>query len=143
MEAPGRRHEGRRLGRASRPEPRRSSHRGRAPVDKALGRLHQPRLRGKAAFVPPAAGALEDDGVKVWYDTFNLRPGLSLGSSIDAGIAGAEFGIVVLSPHFIAKEWPRYEFDALSERRTGKGEPLITLWHGLNPEERPAWTQRL
>lgn len=97
----------------------------------------------KASLVRPLAEALKEYGVKVWYDSFNLRPGLSLGRSIDTGIAGAEFGIVVLSPHFIAKEWPRYEFDALRERRTGKGEPLITLWHALGPKDRPGWTQGL
>ena len=97
----------------------------------------------KASLVRPLAEALKEYGVKVWYDSFNLRPGLSLGRSIDTGIAGAEFGIVVLSPHFIAKEWPRYEFDALCERRTEKGEPMITLWHALGPEDRPGWTQGL
>ena len=97
----------------------------------------------KESLVRPLAEALKEYGVKVWYDSFNLRPGLSLGRSIDAGIAGAEFGIVVVSPHFIAKEWPRYEFDALCARQTARGEPLITLWHSLAPEDRPAWTQGL
>jgi hypothetical protein len=97
----------------------------------------------KVSLVRPLAEALEEYGVKVWYDSFNLRPGLSLGRSIDAGIAGAEFGIVVLSPHFIAKEWPRYEFDALCERQTATGAPLIALWHSLAPDDRPAWTHGL
>lgn len=97
----------------------------------------------KTQLVRPLADALQEYGIKVWYDAFNMRPGCSLGHSIDAGIAGAEFGIVVLSPHFIAKAWPRYEFDALCQRRTEQGERLIPLWHGLVPENRPAWTSAL
>jgi hypothetical protein len=97
----------------------------------------------KAQLVHPLAEALKEYGVKVWYDSFTLRPGLSLGRSIDAGIDAAEFGIIVLSPHFIAKEWPRYEFDAMRQRQADQGDRLITLWHGLTPEDGPAWVQGL
>jgi hypothetical protein len=97
----------------------------------------------KEQLVRPLADALKDYGIKVWYDSFNLRPGLSLGRSIDAGIAGAEFGIVVLSPHFITKDWPRYELDALRQRHTEQGERLLTLWHALAEEDRPEWTKAL
>jgi hypothetical protein len=43
----------------------------------------------------------------------------------------------------VAKEWPRYEFEALSRRRTAQGERLIALWHALPAPDRPAWTQAL
>ncbi|MDP3610816.1 MAG: toll/interleukin-1 receptor domain-containing protein, partial [Rubrivivax sp.] len=97
----------------------------------------------KASLVRPLAEALQEYGVKVWYDNFTLRPGCSLGRSIDAGIDEAEFGIVVLSPSFVAKEWPRYEFDALRHRHTERGERLITLWHGLRVDDAPPWAQGL
>jgi len=96
----------------------------------------------KAQLVRPLADALEAYGVKVWLDAFNLRPGLILSQSIDAGIAGAEFGIVVISPYFITKKWPRIEFDTLSQRQA-KSDRLIALWHNLPPENRPEWTQAL
>jgi hypothetical protein len=97
----------------------------------------------KAQLVRPLADALKEYGVKVWYDSFSMQPGSNLGHSIDAGIAAAEFGIIVLSPRFIAKEWPRYEFDALCQRRTEQGGRLIILWHTLAQEDRPEWTRAL
>jgi hypothetical protein len=97
----------------------------------------------KAQLVRPLADALKEYGVKVWYDSFSMQPGSNLGHSIDAGIAAAEFGIIVLSPRFIAKEWPRYEFDALFQRRTEQGGRLIILWHTLAQEDRPEWTKAL
>ena len=96
----------------------------------------------KAQLVRPLADALQEYGVKVWFDTFNLRPGLNLSQSIDAGIAGAEFGIVVLSPYFITKKWPLLEFDALSKRQA-QGDRLIALWHNLPSDKRPDWTRSL
>jgi hypothetical protein len=97
----------------------------------------------KAQLVRPLADALKEYGVKVWYDSFSMQPGSNLGHSIDAGIAAAEFGIIVLSPRFIAKEWPRYEFDAVCQRRTEQGGRLIILWHTLAQEDRPEWTKAL
>ena len=109
----------------------------------ALGRLHQPRLRGQGVAGAPACRGLEG----VWRQGLvrQLQPAArSQPRSFDRhgnrrrGVRDRR-----LSPHFIAKEWPRYEFDALCERRTEKGEPMITLWHALGPEDRPGWTQGL
>ena len=51
---------------------------------------------------PPArATALRNIGVSVWYDEFSLGVGDSISREIDRGIAGARFGIVVISRAFI------------------------------------------
>ena len=55
----------------------------------------------KDTFVRPLAHALNNLGVKVWYDEFSLRLGDSLSRSIDKGLAESAFGVVVISPHFI------------------------------------------
>ncbi|RIW17480.1 toll/interleukin-1 receptor domain-containing protein [Algoriphagus lacus] len=93
----------------------------------------------KAEFVRPLAEALKDYGVKVWYDSFTLNPGKNLGDSIFTGIESAEFGIVVLSPHFIKKEWPLKEYELLRKIQSTQGDRLITLWYKLAAEERPEW----
>jgi len=59
----------------------------------------------------PLAGALRQLGVAVWYDEFTLRPGDSLSRSIDKGILGSLCGLVVISPKFIEKNWPEYEYN--------------------------------
>jgi hypothetical protein len=59
----------------------------------------------KDELVRPLAAALKGEHVDVWYDEFSLKVGDSLRQSIDRGLAGARFGVVVLSPAFFKKSW--------------------------------------
>jgi hypothetical protein len=61
----------------------------------------------KAAFVRQLVDALEDAGLRVWYDDFSLFAGDSLRESIDRGMAESYAGVVVFSHNFFAKNWPR------------------------------------
>jgi len=70
----------------------------------------------KESFVRPLAHALTALGAAVWYDEFSLRLGDSLSASIDKGLAGSRYGIVVLSKAFIAKRWPQRELQGLVKR---------------------------
>jgi len=85
-------------------------------------------------FVEPLAQALRAAGVGVWYDRFKLSWGMSLRQSIDEGLRSARFGIVVLSPHFFAKEWPQLELDAMWGTMT-KDNRLLPIRHGLSTAE--------
>ncbi|MGA9762644.1 MAG: DUF1883 domain-containing protein [Gaiellaceae bacterium] len=67
----------------------------------------------KDAVVRPLAVALQERGLRVWYDEFELKIGDSLRQKIDQGIAKSRFGVVVLSHSFFAKGWPQYELDGL------------------------------
>jgi hypothetical protein len=68
----------------------------------------------KESFVSPLAEALRRMGVSVWYDDFSLEIGDSLSREIDKGIAGARFGIVVISRAFIGRPWPEHDSVGLS-----------------------------
>ena len=57
----------------------------------------------KDAIVRPLAIALQQHGLEVWYDEFELRIGDSLRRKIDKGLAHSRFGVVVLSQYFFAK----------------------------------------
>lgn len=57
----------------------------------------------KDAVVRPLAISLQQKGLKVWFDEFELRIGDSLRQKIDKGLANSRFGIVVLSKNFIKK----------------------------------------
>ena len=70
----------------------------------------------KETIARPLAKALEAKGLKVWFDEFTLTVGDRLRRSIDRGLAGCRYGIVILSPHFFAKEWPQKELDGLVQR---------------------------
>ncbi|NLE82342.1 MAG: DUF1883 domain-containing protein [Rhodococcus sp.] len=89
----------------------------------------------KEAVVRELAHALRDRGVKVWYDEFTLRIGDSLRRNIDRGIARSRFGLVVLSPAFLAKNWTQYELDGLVTMSVDGRQVLLPLWHGISKDE--------
>lgn len=75
-------------------------------------------------------------GFKVWFDEAELELGDSLPAKIDAGLAGCRFGVVILSPRFFAKNWPRKELDGLAAREVGSGEKVILpVWHDVSEED--------
>jgi hypothetical protein len=67
----------------------------------------------KDAIAHPLADELRRRGLDVWYDDFSLKVGDHLRESIDKGLGKSRFGVVILSPHFFAKQWPQYELDGL------------------------------
>ncbi len=89
----------------------------------------------KDEVVRPLAQALRDRGLEVWYDEFTLRIGDSLRRKIDSGIARSRFGIVVLSPPFLAKGWPQYELDGLVTMSVSGKQVLLPLWHGVSKDQ--------
>lgn len=90
----------------------------------------------KAEVASPLAKELEDRGIEPWLDDFELSLGDSLRASIDAGISRCDFGAVVLSRDFFAKEWPRAELDAIFAKEMTTGtKVLLPVRHGLNIAE--------
>ncbi len=89
----------------------------------------------KDDLVRPLADELVALGIKVWYDEFCFTVGDSLRRSIDAGLANSRFGIVVLSPSFLEKNWPQYELDGLVQREMESGKIILPLWHKVSKSE--------
>lgn len=83
----------------------------------------------------PLANALSERGLAIWYDEFSLSLGDSLRRSIDRGIAGSRYGIVILSPNFFAKEWPQIELDGLVTREVRSGKTILPVWHGVSKSD--------
>jgi hypothetical protein len=86
----------------------------------------------KLDVVRPLAAALQARGHTVWVDENELVVGDSLSESIDWGIAHSRFGVVVLSPAFFAKPWPRRELKSLTAREVIQGHGLLPIWHGID-----------
>lgn len=81
----------------------------------------------------PLAVALTQRGFKVWFDEYTLKLGDSLRREIDRGLGACRYGVVVLSPHFFAKEWPQRELDALAAREVSeKGKVILPVWHNVD-----------
>jgi hypothetical protein len=90
----------------------------------------------KEAVVRPLAHALQDRGLSVWYDEFELRLGDSLRRKIDRGLANSRFGVVVISKPFLSKNWAQYELDGLVTREMAGGDQVILpIWHEISKDE--------
>ena len=90
----------------------------------------------KEELVRPLAERLQQSRIEVWYDEFSLLAGDSLRRSIDKGLSKSRYGIVVISPHFIAKEWPQWELDGLVQRQMAeKRNVIIPVWHNVSLED--------
>lgn len=89
----------------------------------------------KDNIVRPLANALQEAGLRVWYDEFELRIGDSLRRKIDMGLAHSRFGIVVLSQQFFRKGWTNYELDGLVTRTVTGEQILLPIWHNVSKQE--------
>jgi hypothetical protein len=86
----------------------------------------------KATVVEPLVASLARRGLRVWYDRATLTIGDSLRRSIDEGVARSRFGIVIISPAFLAKGWPQWELDGLVQREVGEGKVILPVWHQVD-----------
>ena len=86
-------------------------------------------------FVRLLARGLEKRGWNVWLDELQLLVGLSIRSQLDAGLHSSRYGLVILSPAFFAKRWPREELDAMfSLERDGRTR-ILPIWHDVTEDE--------
>jgi hypothetical protein len=85
--------------------------------------------------VRPLAHALRLEGLRVWYDEFELKIGDSLRRKIDKGLANSKFGIVVLSKDFIRKGWTNYELDGIITKSVSGEQIVLPIWHNISKKE--------
>lgn len=64
--------------------------------------------------------------------------GTSIRRAIESGIANCRYGVVILSPNFLQKNWTRAELDGLYGRQMSEvdGEGFILpIWHKVSRDE--------
>jgi hypothetical protein len=89
----------------------------------------------KEAIARPLYEALTAAGVTVWFDEAVLKIGDSLRRKIDDGLARCNFGIVIISPSFLDKEWPQRELDGLVAVEVQSGRTkILPVWHLIDRE---------
>lgn len=90
----------------------------------------------KEQFVLPLVKKLEELRLRVWYDDHTLRVGDSISRSIRRGLIESEFGVVVLSKNFFAKEWPQRELDALETKTVHtRRKVILPIWYKISGDE--------
>lgn len=68
----------------------------------------------------------------MWFDESTLCVGDSLRRSIDGGLARSRYGVVVISPAFLNKEWPQKELDGLMAREMDGRKVILPVWHNID-----------
>lgn len=89
----------------------------------------------KESFVNPLVEALQDAGIRVWYDALEMEWGKSLRKQIDNGIKRSKYAIVVLSKNFFAKKWTNRELDGILAKEGITGAAPLPIWYELTYEE--------
>ena len=91
----------------------------------------------KESFVDEFVEALRNQGLKVWYDSDKLKWGDSMREKIDKGLAKSRYGVVVLSPNYIAehKYWTKAELNGLFQVETVNGKTILPIWHNLTKKQ--------
>ena len=98
----------------------------------------------KDAFVRPLAETLRSHHVEVWYDEFALDVGDSLREAIDKGLTASCYGIVVLSPSFFRKRWPKRELNGLVALEMAEDRGMILpVWHDVDQDAVAAFSPPL
>ena len=91
----------------------------------------------------PLALMLQERGLRVWYDEFELRIGDNLIAKLNAGINSSRFGILVLSQDFFGKNWTEYELDTLESMAVTQEYILFPILHNISVEELRAYRASL
>ena len=89
----------------------------------------------KDGIVRELAVALQAEGIKVWYDEFILKIGDSLRKSIDKGLVNSLYGIVIISPDFIKKNWTEYELNGMIAKEMNGHKVVLPIWHKVTKNE--------
>jgi hypothetical protein len=90
----------------------------------------------KDEFVEPLAKELENCGLNVWYDDFELSVGDSIPNEIQRGLHNSDYGIVVLSESFFEKSWTQEELDSLIQRDvTEKDKVILPVCYDITPKD--------
>jgi hypothetical protein len=81
-------------------------------------------------------------GVPTFYDRDSLKAGDSIVDRIHDALSQADFGILVVSPEFLEKDWPRHETRQLVRDYIEGRTRLLPVWHNVTPslvrERQPA-----
>jgi hypothetical protein len=61
----------------------------------------------------------------VWWDKGQIKLGDRLSAKIEEGLKLSRYGLVIISPRFLAKKWPENELRALAHKGTSSGTKVV------------------
>ena len=79
----------------------------------------------KEDVVRPIVEAIKARGITPWYDEEKITWGDSIVGEVNKGLKNSRYVMVVLSPAFMKKNWPKVEFEAALNKEATTGEKLV------------------
>ena len=95
------------------------------------------------AYATELSTYLEYLGLRIWFAPLSLKIGDKLLDSINAGLLASEYGLLLLSPTYLAKQWTSYELDVLHRQHIEDQKRLFPLWHGVDRSQINQWNPGL
>jgi hypothetical protein len=90
----------------------------------------------KENVVEPFIDCLEKAGIhNIWYDKNEIEEGHSIIRKINKGLENSKIGIVIITPHFIRKDFTNWELETLLELTIINEIRLIPLIKNITREE--------
>jgi hypothetical protein len=78
-----------------------------------------------AQCVRPLAHALDSLGITYWLDEVEIAWGDSISEKINAGLQQSKYVVVIVSPEFLDRQWPKKELSSALHRETETGRTLV------------------
>lgn len=94
----------------------------------------------KREVAEPLAEELRRRFIKVWYDKWVLKIGDRLLEKINEGLTNSRYGIIVLSPDFLKKEWPKSELEGLVQKEIEGKKVILPVWHKVRRKDLMAFS---
>jgi hypothetical protein len=91
----------------------------------------------KEDFVDEFITELSSIDIKAWYDKQGIEWGDSMRERIDDGLRKSKFGVVIISPNYIAdgKYWTKAELDGLFQLESINGKTILPVWHNITKKD--------
>ena len=89
----------------------------------------------KEVIARPIYHKLKEKGYNVFFDEMSIEWGDSLIDKINSGIASSRFGIIILSPNFIRKQWTQAELKGFFNRQINGENIILPILHNISIEE--------
>ena len=95
------------------------------------------------AYATELSNSLKYLGLSIWFAPLSLKVGDRLLDSINTGLLASEFGLLLISPPYLAKNWTSYELDVLHRQHIEEEKKLFPLWHGVDKPQIAQWNPGL
>lgn len=88
-----------------------------------------------ADFAETLKVALTERGVLVWDARDQVQLGDRITDKIGDGLANSRHSVVIISPAFLRRDWPRLELRALRQTEKAREHNVLPIWDNVNAKD--------